>query len=315
MRPTVGMAILGVAVIAAAGCSNGPGAAADGKLDVVTTTTMIADAVRAIGGDHVRVEPLMGPGVDPHRYTPSPGDLGRLSSAGLVFYNGLHLEGKMTDVLEHADDGAGRVIAVTRGLNPGTDLRSVGGGELAHDPHVWFDVALWARCVDVVRDALIAADPTHADAYRANAARYAEDLTALDAEVRAKVASLPEGRRILVTSHDAFGYFGAAYGLEVHGLQGVSTAAEVPLSEVQGLAKFLGDRRVPAVFGETSVPPKGLQKVLDAVRSEYGLDVRLIGGDDALYSDALGPAGSPGETYTGMVRHNVSVIVGALGRP
>ena len=315
MRTIVGTSFLVAMFVAIVGCSNGPSGDASGQLQVVATTTMIADTVRVIGGDHVRVESLMGPGVDPHRYTPSPGDLARLHDAKIVFYNGLHLEGKMTDVLERSDGGDGRVIAVTRDLNPVTDLRHVDGGEIAHDPHVWFDVKLWIRCVAVVRDALIEADPGHAEEYRANAAQYTEELARLDDEIRAKAETLPADKRVLVTSHDAFGYFGAAYGFEVHGLQGVSTAAEVPLSEVQGLAKFLGDRRVPAVFGETSVPPKGLQKVLDTVKSEYGRDVRLIGGEDALYSDALGPAGSPGETYTGMVRHNVSVIVGALGRP
>jgi manganese/zinc/iron transport system substrate-binding protein len=132
--------------------------------------------------------------------------------------------------------------------------------------------------------------------------------------VRAKAESLPRDRRVLVTSHDAFGYFGAAYGFEVHGLQGVSTASETTTKDVQDLAAFLGTRKIPAVFGETSVPPKGLQAVLDAVKGKYGHDVRLIGGDDALYSDALGEPGTPGETYAGMVRHNIDVIVGALGK-
>jgi manganese/zinc/iron transport system substrate-binding protein len=166
----------------------------------------------------------------------------------------------------------------------------------------------------VVRDTLAAEDPAHAADYRANAEAYLTELTALDAEVRAKVGSLPADRRVMVTGHDAFRYFGAAYGLEVHGLQGVSTAAETTTRDVQELAQFLGSRRVPAVFGETSVPPKGLRAVLDAVREGYGFEVRLVGGDDALYSDALGEPGTPAGTYVGMVRHNVGVIVSALGR-
>jgi manganese/zinc/iron transport system substrate-binding protein len=170
------------------------------------------------------------------------------------------------------------------------------------------------RCVEVVRDTLTADDPAHAADYKANADAYLAELAKLDAEVRAKAESLPKERRVLVTSHDAFGYFGAAYGFEVHGLQGVSTASETTTKDVQDLAVFLGTRRIPAVFGETSVPPKGLQAVLDAVKEKYGHEVRLVGGENALYSDALGEPGTPGESYVGMVRHNIDVIVGALGK-
>ena len=281
-------------------------------LAVVATTGMIADAVGRVGGTHVKVEALMGPGVDPHRYVPSAGDIGRLNRAKVVFFNGLHLEGKMTDVLEH---GRAKVAkAVTASLDPAKDLRAADGGDGAHDPHVWFDVRLWAKCVEVVRDTLAEYDPAHAADYKANAAAYLAELAALDAEVKAKIGSLPADKRIMVTGHDAFRYFGAAYGLEVHGLQGVSTAAETTTRDVQELAQFLGTRRVPAVFGETSVPPKGLRAVLDAVREKYGFEVRLVGGDDALYSDALGDPGTPAGTYVGMVRQNVDVIVGALSK-
>ncbi|MCZ2341372.1 MAG: zinc ABC transporter substrate-binding protein [Bacteroidales bacterium] len=294
------------------GCSHSDSDSDSGPIPVVATTGMIADAVRNIGGDYVQVETLMGPGVDPHRYTPTPGDLSRLATARLVVYNGLHLEGKMADVLAH---GSTRTLAITSQLQPTTDLRSAEADGLTHDPHVWFDVALWSRCVETIRDTLATLDPAHAEDYRTNCARYQRQLAELDAEVRQKVDSIPKPRRILVTSHDAFGYFGRAYGLEVHGLQGVSTAAETPLSEVQELARFLGTRQIPAVFGETSVPPKGLQKVLDTVKAEYNREVQLIGGDQALYSDALGPAGSAGGTYIGMVRHNITIIADALNRP
>lgn len=296
------------------GCSGSDPLGGGGLLPVVATTGMIADAVRQVGGAHVQVETLMGPGVDPHRYTPTPGDLGRLAAARLVVFNGLHLEGKMTDILEQGT-GNTRAVAITRNLNPVTDLRPAEADGLAHDPHVWFDVALWSRCVETVRDALIELDPIHADDYRTNYTHYQQKLAELDTEVRTRAEAIPKHRRILVTSHDAFGYFGRAYGLEVHGLQGVSTAAETPLSEVQELARFLGTRQIPAVFGETSVPPKGLQKVLDTVKAEYNQDVKLLGGDNALYSDALGPPGSAGETYIGMVRHNITVIADALNRP
>lgn len=305
--------VAGVAA-AAAGCRQDgeAGAGGDSGLPVVTTTGLIADAVKRVGGPHVRVEALMGPGVDPHRYTPSAGDIGRMGRAKVVFYNGLHLEGKMTDALEH---GRNRVAkAVTAKLDPAKDLRAADGGDAAHDPHVWFDVRLWSKCVEVVRDALAEQDPAHAADYQANAAAYLTELAGLDAEVRGKIGALPADRRVMVTGHDAFRYFGAAYGLEVHGLQGVSTAAETTTRDVQELATFLGEKKVPAVFGETSVPPKGLQAVLNAVREKYGFEVRLVGGDDALYSDALGEPGTPAETYVGMVRHNVGVIVGALSK-
>jgi manganese/zinc/iron transport system substrate-binding protein len=277
----------------------------DGKVHVVTTTGMIADMVRQVGGEDVSVEALMGPGVDPHRYTPTPGDLAKLSEAKLVLTNGLHLEGKMADVLHKRKNAA----AVTRGLAP-SDIRKA--DDDAEDPHVWFDPVLWAKCVDVVRDELAKVDPTHADGYAKRAADYQAAILAEHDKLMKLVESLPKNRRILVTSHDAFGYFGARYGFQVRGLQGVSTAAETSLKDRQELAQFLGQNRIPAVFTETSVPPTGLQSVLETVKSQYKHGVKLVGGDDALYSDALGSAGSSGETYLGMIRHNVTVIVDSL---
>jgi manganese/zinc/iron transport system substrate-binding protein len=252
----------------------------------------------------------MPPGTDPHTHLPSPADAEALASADLVLFNGLHLEGKMTDLLEH--DTSGRRAAAVAGRIDPAKLRPADGGELAHDPHVWFDVRLWMECVAVVRDELAALDPAHAAEFKANADAYLAELAALDGEVRASIGKLPPGRRVLVTSHDAFGYFGRAYGVEVRGLQGVSTAAAAGTRDVEELAKYLGERSVPAVFTESSVAPKGLQKVLDTVKERYGRSVRLVGDADALYSDSLGPPGSPGETYVGMVRHNVGVMVKAL---
>lgn len=300
-----------VLVMCTLGCSRRMVADPPGPepMPVVATTGMIADAVRQVGGPHVRVEALMGPGVDPHRFAPSAGDLGKLSRARMVFFNGLHLEGKMADVLKRS---AGRkAVAVTRGLDPSRDLRRTADGD-GHDPHVWFDVRLWMRCVETIRDALIEEDPAHAADYKVNGSRHLAELAGLDAEVRAKAEAVPRHRRVLVTGHDAFRYFGAAYGFEVHGLQGVSTAAEATTKDVQDLAHFLGTRRVPAVFAETSVPNKGLQAVIDAARQKYGHEVRLVGSPDALYSDSLGELGTPAETYVGMVRHNIAVIVEAL---
>lgn len=303
--------LLGLALAALpAGCGDGGPPAYDGRgpVRVVCTTTLVADLVSRVGGDRVEVQTLMGPGVDPHRYTPSAGDRAKLDAAHLVAFNGLHLEGKMTDLFEK---GRYRAVAVTRDLDRSA-LRpaDADGGE--HDPHVWFDVALWAKCLPAVRYELSKLDPGHANEYAKNADAYAKELAAIDAEVRAAVAKLPPDRRVLVTSHDAFGYFGRAYGFEVHGLQGVSTASETGTPDRQRLAKLLGEKRVPAVFTETSVPDDGLRAVLDSARKDHNQQVKLVGGDDALYSDALGPPGSPGQTYGGMVRHNVATIVGAL---
>lgn len=289
------------------GCGSSPTA------DVLATTGLIADAAKRIAGPHLTVACLMGPGVDPHKYQPPAGDLGKIASARLVLFNGLHLEGRMVDVLENGGNSR-KAVAVTRALDPKVELRRAevdGGGE--YDPHVWFDVSLWMKCVEVVRDELCELDPPHAAEFRANAAAYLKELGDLHAEVKRKADSLPKERRVLITSHDAFGYFGAAYGFEVRGLQGVSTAAQSGTQDVKALAEVIGERKVPAVFTETSVPTQGLQAVLDAVKSTYKTQVILVGDEDALYSDALGPPGAVGDTYIGMVRHNIDVIVKALG--
>jgi len=281
------------------------------KADVVATTGMIADAAQRISGGKIRVECLMGPGVDPHKFQPSASDLGKLTSAKLILYNGLHLEGKMVDVLEKARNGQ-RSATVTSSLDHKKDLRKadVDGGE--HDPHIWFDVRLWTKCVETIREELCTTFPEHALEFRKNASEYLAELKKLDEEVRAKAQSLPADKRILVTSHDAFGYFGAAYGFEVRGLQGVSTASASSTNDVEELSKFIIEKNVPAIFTETSVQIPGLQQVLAAVKSKAKRDVRLVANEDALYSDALGEAGSTGASYIGMVRHNINVIVKAL---
>jgi manganese/zinc/iron transport system substrate-binding protein len=279
---------------------------------VTCTTTIVADVATRVGGDRVRVETLMGAGVDPHKYISGSGDRKKLDQAHLVFFNGLHLEGKMADLFEkNHDRWRARAVA---GSIPADKLRTaeVDGGE--HDPHVWFDVPLWKSSVGVVRDALSELDPAGAEAYKANAAAYLAELDDLDREVRTKLGAIPKDKRVLVTSHDAFGYFGRAYGFEVIGLEGVSTASELGTPRRNELATLIGTRRIPAVFTETSVPPVGLQGVLDDVRAKYKHEVKLVGGENALYSDALGEPGTPGATYPGMVRHNVDVIVSALSK-
>jgi manganese/zinc/iron transport system substrate-binding protein len=302
-------------VLGSVGCNgrDGPPAFDGPPVRATCTTTIVADAVHRVGGDRVKIDTLMGPGVDPHKFISEIGDRRKLDDAHLVFYSGLHLEGKMADLFEKNRD-RWRAHPVAGGIDPAKLLKAdADGGE--HDPHVWFDVTLWKHAVEAVRDALVGLDPAGADTYRANATAYLKELDDLDAEIRKELAAVPKDRRVLVTSHDAFGYFGRAYGFEVVGLQGVSTASEVGTARRAELAKLLGEKKVPAVFTETSVPDDGLKAVLDDVRKQYGHEVKLVGGDDALYSDALGGPGSPGETYPGMVRHNAKVIARALATP
>lgn len=280
------------------------------KAKVLATTGMIADAAREIGGDHVEVDCLMGPGIDPHLYLATPKDLIRIDGADLVLFNGLHLEGKMTDVFEARAKRA-RTLGVAEDL---PDLRQAEEGyDGTHDPHIWFDVTLWMKVCEKIRDALIDLDPAHADAYRERTRAYLETLTKLHQEVKSEAEKLPKDKRVLITAHDAFHYFGRAYGFEVKGLQGVSTASDTSGRDVQELADLIGTRQIKAVFAETSVSDKGMQAVQKAVRAKYkGFDVRLA--EQQLYSDALGEPGSGADTYVAMVRHNVRAIVEALSQ-
>ena len=305
---------IGMAVLFATGCKkhNGelPRPNLEGrKLRVLATTSMIADAAREVGGEHVEVDCLMPPPTDPHKYTAGAPDLERIRRADLVLYNGLHLEGKITDVLE-ARAKTAWTTAIAEDL---PDLREAEEGfEGTHDPHVWFEVRMWMKAVEKVRDALADIDPAHAEQYRANATKYLERLESLDKEIRDKLAKVPESRRVLITAHDAFGYFGRAYGFEVRGLQGVSTATDTSTRDVQELADLIGTKRIRAIFGESSVPDNGILAVQQAVRSKYkGFEVKLA--EDLLFSDALGEPGTTAGTYIGMVRHNVDAIVRALG--
>jgi manganese/zinc/iron transport system substrate-binding protein len=280
---------------------------ADRQIRAVATIGMITDIVGIVGGERVTVTGLMGPGIDPHLYKASEGDVTRLQSADIIFYNGLHLEAQMAGVLERMADGEIKTVAVTEGIDRALLLAPP---EFAgsYDPHVWFDVTLWMRAVEAVRDALSELDPGSAAAYQANAARYLAELQALHAYVQAEAARVPEDQRVLVTAHDAFNYFGRAYGFEVRGLQGISTEAQASTADVQGLAGFIAERRIPAIFVESSVPQRTIEAVQAAVR-DRGFEV-AIGGQ--LFSDAMGDAGTPEGTYAGMVRHNIDTIVGAL---
>ncbi len=281
---------------------------AGGAINVVATTSMLADLVRQIGGEHVRVTGLMGPGVDPHLYKASAGDVTRMSNADVLFYNGLHLEGKMTDVFQQMERRNIPTVAVAEESVPEDELLESPAFQGNYDPHIWFDVSLWIRAAETVKNVLAEMDPEHEADYKANFNAYRDELLSLDEYVRRRIDELPEDRRVLITSHDAFGYFGRAYGFEVRGLQGISTAAEAGTSDVQRLVDFVVERRIPALFVESSVSPKGIEAVREAVRSR-GFDV-AIGG--TLYGDALGDPRSPTGTYTGMIRHNVDTIVASL---
>jgi manganese/zinc/iron transport system substrate-binding protein len=273
---------------------------------VVTTIGMITDIVENVGGERVQVTGLMGPGVDPHLYKASEGDVGRMAQADMIFYNGLHLEAKMGEVFEQME-GRVSTVAVTDGIDQST-LLTPPEFEGAHDPHVWFDVSLWKSAAEQARDALIEMDPDHADLYRDNAESYLAELDELHAYVKAEAEKVPAEQRVIITAHDAFNYFGQAYGFEVRGLQGISTATEAGTADVQELADFIVERRIPAVFVESSVPPRTIEAVQAAVRSK-GFEVE-IGGE--LFSDAMGNPDTPEGTYNGMVRHNVDTIVSAL---
>ncbi len=295
------------AMLTACGAATGEtgGNPADQKLRVVTTTGMIADIAQNVGGERVEVTALMGPGVDPHLYRASEGDVRRLEEADVVLYNGLHLEAQMGRVLEQM--GKRTTVAVTDGIDR-DKLLTPAEFQGNYDPHVWFDVTLWMKAAEEVRDTLIAIDPGQADTYRANADQYLSQLRELDGYVREQAQRIPEDKRVIVTAHDAFNYFGRAYGFEVRGLQGISTAAEAGTADVQNMAGFIAERQIPAIFVESSVSPRAVEALQKAVRAR-GQEV-AIGGQ--LFSDAMGDPGTPDGTYVGMVRHNIDTIVSAL---
>jgi manganese/zinc/iron transport system substrate-binding protein len=284
------------------------GSSGKGVVNIVATTGMIADMASVIGGDNVVVKGLMGPGVDPHLYKASAGDVALLSKADLIFYNGLHLEGKMSEIFEQMNSRGIETVAVSDGIDK-SDLLTPPEFKGNYDPHIWFDVALWMNTVGSVRNALIEKDPENAPEYNENADSYLAALSELNDYVKERANSLPEDKRVLITAHDAFNYFGRGYGFQVKGLQGISTESEAGTADVQELAAIIVERRIPAVFVESSVPPRYIEAVQAAVKSK-GFDVK-IGGE--LFSDAMGNPGTPEGNYIGMVRHNINTIVDALG--
>jgi manganese/zinc/iron transport system substrate-binding protein len=276
----------------------------DYPIQVTATTGMVADLAKHVGGEHVAVTQLMGEGIDPHLYKASPGDVSQLSAADMIFYSGLHLEGKMGDVLARQSRKK-PAVAVAENIAKNRLLEVAPG---VFDPHVWFDVALWSETISAVEAALENFDPPHAADYKRRAAEYREELAQLDAECRDRIAEIPEEHRVLVTAHDAFHYFGRAYGVEVKAIQGISTQAEAGIKKINELVDFIAARKIKAVFVETSVNERNIEALVEGCQAQ-GHAV-TIGGQ--LFSDAMGRPGTPEGTYPGMVRHNVEAIAKAL---
>ncbi len=278
---------------------------ANGKLNIVTTTTMITDLVKNVGGEHINLQGLMGSGVDPHLYKASEGDVTKLSDADIIFYNGLHLEGKLVEVFEKMKNI--KTIAVADALDENT---LIGSEYFAsnYDPHIWFNLDYWKLATQLVVKTLSEAIPNQKTTFEANGKTYIEKLNTLQTKLKTTISILPKEQRILVTAHDAFNYFGKAFDFEVVGLQGLSTATEAGVQDVQKLAAFIIENNVKSIFVESSVPKRTIEALQAAVKSKN--HEVTIGG--TLYSDALGNADSKEGTYIGMFEHNVNTIVNAL---
>jgi manganese/zinc/iron transport system substrate-binding protein len=268
---------------------------------------MVGDVVRNVGGEHVEVSVLLGPGVDPHLHKTSRDDMALMMEADMVFYSGLMLEGKMTDTFGHIGKSI-PVHALTERLSK-EDLIAPEGTNGHADPHVWFDVSMWAKTSQLVADVLAKRLPEHAEAFRAAADAYQAKLAPMAVYAAERLATIPPSQRILITSHDAFGYLGRAYGIEVLGVQGISTDSEAGLRRVNELVDLLVEKKVPAVFIETSVSEKSIEALIEGAASR-GHEVKIGG---SLFSDAAGPADTYEGTYAGMIDHNITVITRALG--
>ncbi|SEB43708.1 manganese/zinc/iron transport system substrate-binding protein [Nitratireductor aquibiodomus] len=282
-------------------------ASAQEKIDVVATTGMIANAARQVGGDLVNVKALMGPGVDPHAYRQTRTDISAMTNADLVLWHGLFLEAQMQDFMHDLSEKR-NVVAVAEGL-PRNMLLSHDDYDDKFDPHVWMNPNLWSKVVISVRDALAETNPEQADAFKANAAKHLDDVAQLANYSTKVLSSVPAESRVLLTAHDAFNYFGSAYGFEVMGIQGISTESEAGLNRIAELVDLLVNRDIGAVFVESSVSDRNIRALIEGAAAK-GHDV-VIGGE--LFSDAMGPDGTYEGTYIGMIDHNTTIITRALG--
>lgn len=296
----------GLLAAGTAAAASGPAFARD-LPKVVATTGMIADLARRIGGARVDVQALMGPGIDPHSYRQTRSDVAALARADLVLWHGLYLEAQMEELL--LDLGRKRAVVAVAEALPKDRLREKGDGSSHYDPHVWMNPRLWAGVIEPVRDALSSLDPAGSVTFAMNAQDARAEFERLAIYADTMIGSIPEKARLLVTAHDAFGYFGDAFGIEVEGIQGMSTESEAGLARIEALVKTLVDREVGAVFVESSVPARNVRALIEGAAAR-GRKV-VIGGE--LFSDAMGPEGTYEGTYPGMIDHNVTLIARALG--
>ncbi len=295
-------------------CEQSGGAETTGereRMTVVATTGMIADVARNIAGERAEVIALIGPGIDPHLYTPTRSDLDTLRGADILLLNGNHLEGKMDSAFERARESGIAVYRVTEEIDPalllpGDESEGEGG---VHDPHVWMDPSRWLAVAEVIEQKLIEHDPDGRTQYETNADRYETHLTGLIDSAEYAMASIPKESRVLVSAHDAFRYFGDRFDCEVVGIQGLSTESEAGVRDIERLVDLLVDRRVRAVFVESTVSERNIRALIDGAKAR-GHEV-VIGGE--LFSDAMGPEDTEEGTYLGMIDHNVTTIVRALG--
>ena len=289
------------------GCgNNNAGGSGEEKPLVVTTTGQIADAVKIIAGDSVEVKSLMGPGVDPHLYKATQGDLQVLEDADIIFYNGLALEGKMSDIFEKMQKDKS-VVAIGEVVPKDRILNDEAHPEL-FDPHIWFDIEVWKLATHEITKSLTEEFSTDGDQFAENERKFFEELDELNGWTKERISKIPEEQRVLVTAHDAFNYFGESNGMEVRGLQGLSTDAEYGLKDIQNIVNFLVEQNIKAVFIESSVSDKAMNAVIEGAK-EKGHTIQ-IGGE--LYSDAMGAEGTEEGTYIGMYKHNVNTIVDSL---
>jgi manganese/zinc/iron transport system substrate-binding protein len=300
-------AVLGLAASAAMALTFAAPARAEAPVTVVATTGMIADAARAVGGDLAEVQALMGPGVDPHAYRQTRTDILAMTQADLVLWNGLYLEAQMEEFL--LDLAARKPVVAVGEAVPEASRVAHDDYDGRFDPHVWMDPDLWSNVVTAVADAMVEVHPEGEATFRANAEAHLADIARLSAYSREMLGAIPEQARVLVTAHDAFNYFGRAYGFEVVGIQGISTESEAGLNRIGELVDMLVERQVGAVFVETSVSDRNIQALIEGAAAK-GHTV-TIGGE--LFSDAMGEPGTYEGTYIGMIDHNVTVIAGALG--
>jgi manganese/zinc/iron transport system substrate-binding protein len=294
-----------LAVLATSACT-GKKQTRSGKLKIVTTTGMLGDLASNIGGDAVTVESLMGPGIDPHLYRPTPSDVQKLQSADFIVYNGLELEGRMEEMLDKLS--ASKPTFAVGSKLPESRLVTVAGSGKRFDPHIWFDVTLWSEAGKHLADELAKQDPDHAKEFADRFQTYLSKLSVLNNDIIMRLSAVPKNQRVLVTAHDAFHYFGKAYDFEVLGIQGTSTATEAGAGEIKRLAEVIAERKIKAIFVETSVPKATVEALQKAVASR-GWAVKIGG---SLFSDAMGNPGTPEGTYIGMVEHNAQTIADAL---